>query len=300
MLRVGVIMGGDSSEREVSLLTGNEFVAHLNKEKYDVVQIDIQRPKEVLKYAEDIDFALLALHGRNGEDGKVQALLEALEIPYSGSGIASSAICMDKNMSKLVMESQGIQTPRWVLLKKDYVIESHYFDGLRFPVIIKPNQGGSSIGIQTAASYDQMVDAINYAYQFDDEVIVEEYIKGNEMTLSMIRGEIIPVLSVQPNMTFYDYDAKYNENDDIQKVAQLDDTLLEKVRVIGEKCWDLFKLKTYARIDLIINDGGVHVIEINTLPGMTKYSHLPKSAEAMGLSYSEMLDKIIEESLNQC
>lgn len=297
MLRVGVIMGGDSSEREVSLLTGAEFALHLNKEKYDVIKIDIEKPKDVLKYMHTIDFALLALHGRNGEDGKVQALLEALEIPYSGSGVASSAICMDKNMSKLIMKSQQIMTPKWVMQKNAYKLDAIYFKGLKMPVIVKPNQGGSSIGIQTAQTYNEMIEAIGYAFEFDDEVIVEEYIKGSEITLSMIRGEIIPVLSVQPTMTFYDYDAKYKENDDIQKVAMLDEAFVHRLQVIGEKCWKLFKLKTYARIDLIIDGDDIYVIEINTLPGMTKYSHMPKSAKAMGLSYSEMLDKIIEESL---
>lgn len=297
MLRVGVIMGGDSSEREVSLLTGSEFVKHLNKDRYEVVPMDIKKPKEVLDYMDKIDFALLALHGRNGEDGKVQALLEALEIPYSGSGIASSAICMDKNMSKLILSSQGINTPSWVLLKKDYQLNEAYFEGLTYPVIIKPNQGGSSIGIDTAETFDEMIEAIDYAFKFDDEVVVEEFIKGHELTLSMINGEIIPVLSIQPHMTFYDYDAKYHDNDDIQTVAHLDEAMLDDVKVIGEKCWELFKLKTYARIDLIIQGSEVYVIEINTLPGMTRFSHMPKSAEAMGLSYSEMLDKIIEESL---
>lgn len=290
-------MGGDSSEREVSLLTGNEFMTYLNKDKYQVVPMDIKKPKEVLAYVGMIDFALLALHGKNGEDGKVQALLEALEIPYSGSGVASSAICLDKNMSKLVMKSQDIKTPKWVMLKKDYLLDSHYFDGLSMPVIVKPNQGGSSIGIKSADTYEELVDAIEYAFTFDDEVIVEEYVAGDEMTLSMIRGEIIPVISIHPRLTFYDYDAKYKENNDIQKVAKLDDVLLEEVKMLGEKCWKLFNLRTYARIDLIINTEGIHLIEINTLPGMTKFSHLPKSAEAVGLSYSQVLDKIIEESL---
>ncbi len=299
-MRIGVIMGGDSSEREVSLLTGSQFTEHLDNSKYEIVEIDIARPKEVLAYADKIDFALLALHGKNGEDGKVQALLEALEIPYSGSGIASSAICMDKNMSKLVLRSQGgVGTPDWVMLKKGYEVDPSYFEGLNMPVIVKPNQGGSSIGIQTASTYEEMLDAIDYGFTYDDEVIVEEYIQGgDEVTLSMINGEIIPVLSIRPHMTFYDYNAKYNENDDIQEVAHLNEAHLLKLKEIGEKCWEIFKLKTYARIDLILKNKIAYVIEINTLPGMTKYSHLPKSAEAMGLTYTQMLDKIIEESLH--
>lgn len=291
-------MGGDSSEREVSLLSGKEFVKHLDKEKYDVIPIEIMKPKEVLQWADRIDFALLALHGRNGEDGKVQALLEALEIPYSGSGIASSAICIDKNMSKLVMKSMGMLTPNWLLVRKDFSFHDDYFKGLSFPLIIKPNQGGSSIGISIANSYEEIVTGLANAFRYDEEAIVEEWIKGDEITCSMMNGEIIPVLSIKPNLTFYDYDSKYSDNDQIQTVAQLDETMVERLKSIGHQCWQLFRLKAYARIDMIIRENSVYIIEINTLPGMTRFSHLPKSAKAMGISYGELLDRIIEESVS--
>ncbi len=299
MLRVGVIMGGDSSEREVSLLSGAEFIKHLDQTKYEVIPIDIQKPKEVLAWVDKIDFALLALHGRNGEDGKVQALLEALEIPYSGSGVASSAICIDKNMSKLVMRSVGLKTPAWVMVRKDFEIHKDYLEGLKYPVIIKPNQGGSSIGISTADSFDEAIVGIKEAMKYDDEVIVEEWLQGDEITCSMMKGEIIPVLSVKPNMTFYDYDSKYKANDHVQKVVRLDDLLVDRLKAIGRKCWNLFKLKAYARIDMIITGEDINIIEINTLPGMTPFSHLPKSAKAMGISYGELLDRIIAESVEE-
>ncbi|MDF1616231.1 D-alanine--D-alanine ligase [Petrocella sp. FN5] len=297
MLRVGVVMGGDSCEHQVSMLTGAEFVKHLNKNKYDVIEVVIEKPKDILKWHGRIDFALLALHGKNGEDGKVQALLEALEIPYSGSGIASSAICLDKNISKLIMESHGVKTPKWIMVKKDYPMSVDLFYGLSLPVIIKPNQGGSSIGIHIAYTYEEIDALLADSFIYDDEVIVEEWIKGQEITCSMIKGEIIPVLSVQPNMTFYDYTAKYSENDNIQKLAILDEEITNEIKSIASLCWFLFRLKTYARIDIIIQEGQIYVIEINTLPGMTRFSHLPKSAMAMGLSYEEVLDQIIESSL---
>ena len=299
MLRVGVVMGGDSSEREVSLLSGKEFLRHLDKNKYDVIPIVIEKPKEVLQWADQIDFALLALHGRNGEDGKVQALLEALEIPYSGSGVASSAICMDKNMSKLVMKSMSIATPEWVMVRKDIEWREDFFSGLKLPVIIKPNQGGSSIGISIADTYKGIVEGINMALTYEDEVIVEEWIEGEEITCSMMNGEIIPVLSIKPNMTFYNYDAKYSKNDHVHEVAHLSEAMIDELRSLGRQCWQLFKLKTYARIDMIIQGEVIYIIEINTLPGMTKFSHLPKSAKAMGISYNEMLDRIIQASVNQ-
>lgn len=297
MLRIGVIMGGDSDERVVSLLTGEEFIKHLNQDKYEIIRVEINKPKDILGIVDKIDFALLALYGKNGEDGKVQALLEALEIPYSGSGVVGSAICMDKNMSKLIMKSQNIKTPKWVMVKKEYEMNQNYFVGIKTPVIIKPNQGGSSIGINIAKTYKDIEQNMEKSFLYDNEVIVEEMIKGKEITCSMINGEIIPVLSIQPNTMFYDYEAKYSENDAIQKIAILEEEVINEVRVIAEKCWSLFKLRAYARIDLMINEEGIYVIEINTLPGMTRYSHMPKSAKAMGMSYGELLDKIISESL---
>ena len=298
MLRVGVIMGGDSSEREVSLLSGEEFIRHLDQEKYEIIPMIIEKPKEVIEWVGKIDVALLALHGRNGEDGKVQALLEALEIPYSGSGVASSAICIDKNMSKLVMKSMGITTPEWVMVRKDIEWHEEFFTGLKLPLIIKPNQGGSSIGISIAESYLDIEKGIKQALEYDDEVIVEEWIQGEEITCSMMNGEIIPVLSIKPNMTFYDYKAKYSMNDHVQQVAHLSQGVIDRLRSLGHQCWQLFKLKNYARIDMIIQGDVIYVIEINTLPGMTKYSHLPKSARAMGITYKAMLDKIIEASVS--
>jgi len=296
MLRVGVIMGGNSSEREISLLTGQAFIEHLDRQRYQVIEIIINRPKDILDFKDQMDVGLLALHGKNGEDGKVQALLEALEIPYSGSGIASSALCLDKNMSKLIMKSQGVLTPKWVMAKKNYFIDQSYFSGLRFPVIVKPNQGGSSIGIQIVKDIKMLEKVIEATFALDEEVIVEEFIQGKEITCSMIKGEIIPVISIQPTMIFYDYDAKYTDNEHICGLAQLEEEELSQIKEVAKQCWHLFKMKSYGRIDLIINDA-IHVIEINTLPGMTHYSHLPKSAEAMGLSYTDMLNQIIEDAL---
>ena len=298
MLNVGVIMGGNSSEREVSLLTGQEFIKHLNRERYHVIEITIDKPKDVLAYANQLDFALLALHGKNGEDGKVQALLEALDIPYSGSGITSSALCMDKNMSKLLIQSVGLSTPKWVMVRKGLDISPRIFKGLQMPVIIKPNQGGSSLGINIANDYNAIIKGLENAYVYDDDVIVEEYIVGQEITCSMINGDIIPVISIKPRLQFYDFEEKYHENDEIQQLAQLEEAQLLQIKKTARICWDLFKLKAYARIDMMLYDTDIMILEINTLPGMTPYSHLPKSAMALGISYSQMLDRIIEDSMS--
>lgn len=302
MLRIGVIMGGDSSEREVSIMSGTEFIKHLDKSKYDVLPIVIDRPKDLLNYMNQMDVALLALHGKNGEDGRVQALLEALEIPYSGSGIVGSALCMDKNMSKLVMQTKHIDTPHWVLAKKNIPLDLQYFEGLTLPVIVKPNQGGSSIGIHVVDKLEAIIPAINDAFLYDEEVIVENYIKGQEITCSMLNGQVIPVLSIKPNVTFFNYEEKYaidaNHDELVQLETHIDTEILSQVSDVARLCWDIFNLKSYARIDMMVEHEKIYVIEINTLPGMTPYSLLPKSAHAMGLTYSQVLDNLIDDAIS--
>lgn len=297
MLRVGIIMGGNSTERDVSIMSGNEFIKHLDKEKYAAVPIVIDVPKDILKFADDFDVALLALHGKNGEDGKVQALLEALEIPYTGSGIVGSAICMDKNMSKLVMRSKGLLTPDWVMAKSGMELDIQFFEGLSLPVIIKPNQGGSSIGIRLVETWDGILPAVREVFAYDEEVVVETFIRGQEITCSMLNGKIIPVLSIEPNMTFFGYEDKYADDGAREEVLVLPEAQLKEVAAAAEACWELFRLKSYARIDMIIEGGKPWIIEINTLPGMTRYSLLPKSVAAMGGSFSQFLDQIIQEAL---
>lgn len=297
MLRVGVIMGGDSTEREVSILSGEEFLKHLDNTKYIVKSVVINRPRDILKWADEIDYALIALHGKNGEDGKVQALLEALDIPYSGSGIVGSALCMDKDMSKKIMQSVNILTPKWVNLKSEQDINKELFKSLSYPLIVKPNQGGSSIGIDIANDYDELTKYITDAFKYDNEVLVEEYILGHEITCSMLKGEVIPVISINPNYKFFDFSSKYVEDGAVEEVIELNSEMMKKVKKIAVICWDIFKLKSYARIDMIIKDENIYVIEINTLPGMTKYSLLPKSAQAYGLSFSQLIDELIAETI---
>ncbi|NDL66930.1 D-alanine--D-alanine ligase family protein [Anaerotalea alkaliphila] len=300
MLRVGVIMGGDSLEREVSILTGNEFLRHMNRDKYLPVPIFIRRPKEILAYADEIDVALIALHGKNGEDGKVQALLEALEIPYSGSGIASSALCMDKTMSKMAMGGMGILTPPFAAVSKQDWEEGSWRSStgsLVYPLIVKPNQGGSSMGITVVEDPGALEEGIRTAFGFDDRVLVEEFIQGTEITCSLLKGEVIPILKVSPTLRFFDYDSKYKETTGAltETVRDVPGEVMEEVQRIAQKIWKLFSLKNYARIDMMIRNKQVYVIEINTLPGMTPYSLLPKSASEGGYGFGEMLDKIIQD-----
>jgi D-alanine--D-alanine ligase (EC 6.3.2.4) len=296
-MKVGVLMGGTSSEREISLLTGKEISKALNRDKYEVIELDIKSEKELINKLEGIDFALLALHGSFGEDGKVQAVLESMKIPYSGSGVLASALCMDKNLSKKLFKAEDIPTAGWS------VVKSPHYDSNRlspwYPVVVKPNSGGSSVATFIVHSEEELKIAILEALKYDSEVMIEEYVDGMEITCSMLDGKLLPILSIKPKDDFFNYSSKYENGGAEEVIINLPEKLRSKVEEICLKCWSVFKLKTYARIDMIIKKDEIYVLEINTLPGMTANSLLPKSAKAYGLSFPELLDKIIELSLSQ-
>ncbi|KAJ52933.1 D-alanine-D-alanine ligase [Clostridium tetanomorphum] len=297
-MQIGVVMGGISTEKEVSYLTGKYIIESLDKSKYEVLPIPINTKYELIDAVKCLEFAFIALHGSFGEDGKVQALLETIGVPYSGSGVLTSALCMDKDMSKKMFLAEKIQTPCWTMIKKEEEIDYNKVEKMGYPVIVKPNNGGSSIGVAIVYSKEDLKKAVKEALEYDEEVMIEEYIKGEEITCCMLDREVLPVLSIKTKEEFFNYSSKYDENGAEEKVIKLPDTLQKKVEEICIKCWDNFKLKVYGRIDMIIKNGEVYVLEINTLPGMTKNSLFPKSAAAYGLSFSELLDRIIESSLN--
>ena len=295
-MKVGVIMGGNSSEREISLLTGEEIYKGLNREKYEVIKIDITTEDGFIAKVKDIDFAFIALHGSFGEDGKIQAILENLKIPYSGCGVLSSALCMDKNLSKKLFKVENISTPRWVTVNNinfDYSTISE----LGFPLVVKPNSGGSSKGTFIVKSEEELRKAVLESLIYDNEVLIEEYIKGEEVTCSLLNGNILPVLSIIPKDEFFNFSSKYDNGGAEEIVVSLPEDVYKEVTRISEICWNTFKLKTYARIDMIIKQGKIYVLEINTLPGLTPNSLFPKSAQAYGLSFTKLLDEIIKYSL---
>ena len=175
-------MGGISSERDISLNTGKEIIANLNKEKYQVVPIVIDKKEDVFSKAKDLDFALLALHGKFGEDGTVQAVLQTMNIPYSGCGPLSSAVCMDKDMTKKALKASGINTAKWVMVNKGEEIDFQAIESIGYPLVVKPNSGGSSVATGIVRDREELTNLINEAVKYDNEVMVEEYIKGDEIT----------------------------------------------------------------------------------------------------------------------
>lgn len=298
-MKVGVIMGGISSEREISLLTGNEIAKNLNKDKYQVTPVVVNNQYELIDKVKDLEFVFIALHGNFGEDGKVQAMLESINMPYSGSGVLSSALCMDKDMSKKIFMAEEISTPAWAMVKHADDIDYSTVEKFDYPLIVKPNSGGSSIGTIIVNNRDNVKQAVKEALKFDNEVMIEKYIKGQEITCCILNGKVLPTIAIRPKAEFFDYKCKYDEAATEETVVELPQNIKEKVEEVALKCWKNFKLKVYARVDMILKGEDIYVLEINTLPGMTRNSLFPKSAAAYGLNFTELLDTIIQYSLDQ-
>ena len=298
-MKVGVIMGGISSELDISMMTGKEMLAHLNSDRYEVMPIVITHREELIEKVRDIDIALLALHGEYGEDGTVQGTLETLGIPYTGSGILSSSLCMNKDMAKKMLRSVGVQTPDWLCWHSIAEYSAEAVERLLgYPVIVKPNSGGSSIGIQLVRTESELRSAVEEAFKWDESVMLERYIKGEELTCSILNNKLLPIIGIQAaDSELFDYQAKYDEGGAVEEVAVLSDELDQLVRSAALTSYQALSCEVYARVDMIVHDGIPYVLEVNTLPGMTTNSLLPKSAQAAGLSFGQLLDKILMYSL---
>lgn len=298
-MKVGVIMGGTSSERDISLLTGQEMIAHLDRDKYEVIPIELSSKRDLIDKSAGIDVALLALHGKYGEDGTVQGTLESLGIPYTGCGVLSSSVCMDKDMSKQLMHHAGIPTGAWVQVNHLEELSSTAVQQLTYPVVVKPNSGGSSIGTQVVQEPSSLQAAVEAALKWDDTVMIEQYIAGDEITCAIVDGRMLPIISIRSSAEFFDYSSKYNDGGAEEQVIQLPADIHQRVEDAALACYRVLKCSVYARVDMIIRDGMPYVLEVNTLPGLTRNSLLPKSAAAAGISFTELLDTIIELSLKE-
>lgn len=296
-MKVGVIMGGTSSEKQVSIMTGKEMVTQLDKRKYEVVAITLDDNKEVIDKVRDIDVALLALHGKFGEDGTIQGVLETLGIPYTGSGLLASSLCMDKNMAKKILRYEGVATPDWVHLIKGDELPLQDIELMGYPLVVKPNAGGSSVGVQIVHDRSALLAAVTEVLNWDSEIIIEQYLIGDEITCPILNEQLLPVLSIKHTAVFFDYQAKYDDASTVEEPVELPLAIHVRVAKAAMISYKSLKCSVYARVDMLIKDGVPYVLEVNTLPGMTQNSLLPKSALAAGISYSALLDSIIESSL---
>lgn len=298
--KVVVVMGGLSSEREVSINSGEAVFNALDRNKYEVFKLIIDDSMDVVnKMPENVDFALLMLHGKYGEDGTIQSMLESMKIPYSGCSPLTSGICMDKNMSKKVLKASNIPTAPWIISKSVENIDYDAIDKMGYPIFIKPNSGGSSVATFKIDKKEDVLEAVKKGLEVDDTVIIEKYVPGDEYTSFILNGEVFPTILIKSPKEFFDYESKYSngENAALEEIVYLEEDLQNMVNSISKKCWDAFNCKAFVRVDLILSEGEFYVLELNTLPGMTTTSLIPRSAKANGLEYSELIDKIIEYSL---
>lgn len=296
-MKVGVLMGGVSSERDVSLVTGKSIVENLDRKKYEVIPIIIDSKEEVFEKVKGIDFAFLAFHGEFGEDGSIQSILEALNIPYSGSKALCSGICMNKKQTKRILKAEGIKTAKSVILQKGEKLDKKVTDNIGYPFVIKPCTGGSSIGVSIIKNKGNLDEAIELGFKYDNEIIIEEYLDGVEYTVPVLNGEALPILKIIPKGEFYDYSSKYDDGGSDKLEACLSKELENELKIISENCYKIFDCRSYVRVDFIVANGIPYVLELNTLPGMTSHSLFPISASAIGIGFSELIDKIIEYSL---
>ncbi|WDZ64249.1 D-alanine--D-alanine ligase [Paenibacillus polymyxa] len=301
-MKIGVIMGGISSEREISLQTGQEMINHLDRSRYEVVPMVIEQRVDLITQVQQagIDIALLALHGQYGEDGTVQGALETLGIPYTGSGVLASSLCMNKQLSKTLLKAAGVHTPAGLCWQGMNDYDPQVVERLGYPVIVKPNTGGSSIGIQLVQNEKELLPAVQEACSLDQATLIEPYYKGTEITCSIVDGEVLPIISISSaHSKWFDYKAKYEVGGAEEKVVELPPVIEQRVREAALASYRLLQCKVYARVDMILCQDRPYVLEVNTLPGMTANSLLPKSAAAAGITFTQLLDHIIASSLHE-
>ena len=297
--KIAVIMGGISSEREISLKSVAGVLGSLDREKYEPIEVVIDKKTDIItKIPDDVDFAFLALHGKFGEDGCVQSVLETRDIPYSGCGPLSSAMCMDKNISKKICKASGIPTADWITVKSIEEIDYDRIEEMGYPVFVKPNSGGSSVATFMIKEKAGIEDAVRQGLEVDTEVMIEQYLPGEECTSFILDGEVFPTVSIKSEQEFFDFEAKYSsDNGAVEEVVYLEESLQNKLNEYSKMCWDAFNCRAYVRVDFIISNGVPYVLELNTLPGLTATSLIPRSAAARGISYAQLLDKLIDCSL---
>lgn len=302
--RVAVVLGGLSAEREVSLNTGAGVLAALRERGWDAVEIDWRPGTSLARLLEDAGAAVVwnALHGTWGEDGAVQGLCSCLQLPCTGSGVLASALAMDKVMSKRIFESNGVPTPRWRALPHAPAETAETADDAAalaawpLPLVIKPANEGSSVGVSVVETRDQLAPALALARQFHGPVIVEDYIAGTEVFVGILNGRVLGSVEVRPATRFYDYEAKYKRSDTQYLIPpQLPAAVIERSHQLALAAYQALGCTGHARPDLRISTAGEpFVLEVNTLPGMTGTSLLPKIARSVGIDYPTLCEEILE------
>ncbi len=341
-MNIVVLAGGNSTEREVSISSGQGVCQALRERNHKAILVDAYFGKEsmegelfsdkydteqaaawmrkqsssleevmktrkeffgphVLEICQKADIVFLALHGANGEDGKVQSVLDLMGIKYTGCGPLSSGMAMDKGITKMVFEAKGVPTPKGMTLEKGEC-SSYLSDyGMDFPVIVKPCCGGSSVGVCIARNQQEYGAALMEAFSYENQVVVEQFITGREFSVAVVDGKAYPVIEIAPLEGFYDYKNKYSAGSCVETCpADLSASLTKEMQMYAEKGYEALNLQAYARLDFLMEeDGSMYCLEANTLPGMTPTSLIPQEASVIGMNYPQLCEKLIEVSLKK-
>ena len=299
-LNISILYGGDSTEHKISIQTGLA-IAEAIKDRYKLDMINLETeiynaPQMLL----GADLVFNALHGGDGENGSIQSFLDLHHIPYTGSGAKSCKIAMDKNITKLIANSVDIRTPNWILLKRNHHTGMQLHDNqspkFSYPYVVKPSSEGSTFGLTIVMEESELDEAISFAAEFGDEILIEEFIPGREITVGILGNKPLPIVEIKPSHNLYDYECKYTEGmSEYYVPAELSDSLERSLSKDALKIYKTIGCRHYARVDFRLNKGGEHyLLEINTLPGMTSTSLLPKAAKAAGLEFPDLIDTIIK------
>lgn len=340
-MKILVLAGGTSTERDVSIVSGTEVCKALRSIGHQAVLIDVFFGKEqadadtyfdlpydleqeiayirsfnpivaqavsekrdmigpnVLALAKAADVVFLALHGANGEDGKVQAFFDLYHIPYTGTGYLSSAMAMDKGLTKKIFAMKGVPSPKGCEMRREDKHADIHALGMEFPVVVKTCCGGSSIGVYIVNNQEEYEEALEGAFSYEEEIIIEEYICGREFSVGVVDGEAYPVIELEPLEGFYDYKNKYQAGAVIETCpANLTEEQTCRMQEYARKGCEALGIEGYARLDFMMReDGAIYCLEANTLPGMTPTSLLPQEAAVLGINYAQLCEKLIEISL---
>ncbi len=300
-------MGGSSSEKDISIKTGNAIAASLSRQYSDVKSIHIAFDGN-FSFLDEIqkgDIVFNALHGGHGENGDIQSILDMNGIIYTGSDSKASKICMDKHLSKLIAQSAGVVVPRWILYRHENNNKEKLFntniDNFSYPYIIKPNNEGSTIGLAKVENKGQIYDAMSIALEFSREIMIEEYIDGREITVGILGNKALPVVEIFPGKDLFDYECKYSDGMSKYDVpASIDNNLALKIQKDALKIYESIGCRHYSRVDFMLDkDNNYYFLEINSLPGMTSTSLLPMAAKDAGLDFDDLINIILNMALLQ-
>lgn len=310
-LNVAVLMGGKSSEHEISLMSGMEVVKNLDSKKYQVKSVVITKDGKSFIYNSkryplgqlltvNCQLFFIAMHGPYGEDGKIQGLLEVMGIHYTGSGVLASALGMNKIYSRKIFTHSGLKVPETAVFNHGDS-QSKIFKTLKYPVFVKPTNQGSSVGTSKAKNKNELEKALKTALSFSSPILIEEYIQGTEVTCAILGNDkliALPLVEIVPKKEFFDLEAKYDAKltEEICP-ARISKTQTKKAQQAALTAYKSLDCKGFGRVDMIIKGNNIYVLEVNTIPGLTPVSLFPKAAKAAGITYPKLLDKVIQLAL---